>query len=723
MSTEASRRSRGPTRWLAGALIVAVLIGVGFWWRASRRHDIAHGALAGWNILLITVDTLRVDRVGVYGGTDLTPAIDRLANGGVQFSVAYAHAPMTLPSHASILTGLTPPGHGVRNNGAFVLSPSVNTLATYLQPRGYRTGAFVGAFVLDARFGLNRGFDRYDDFYGEQQGAVNFGFSERSAERVLQPAADWILGAAGAQASAAPWFAWVHLFDPHAPYRAPEHLRSDPYDNEVAYADRQLGRFLDRLRAARVLDRTLVVVTADHGESLGDHGEATHGLFAYDVVLRVPLLIVAPSLRPAVVDVPAAHVDIVPTVMDLIGLDLPRELHGRSLRDVLGGASGDAAPVYFEALDANLTRNWAPLQGVVADGWKYIDLPIPELYELARDSRETTNLASREARRLDTLDRRLRDVLDRLSEGAPADAPSVALDEESRARLRSLGYTGAPVAPGEQRKTGYTEADDPKTLVELNRQFQSALTLTGEGQLDRAIGQLQEVIRARPDFVTAYTSASSALIEAGRPEGAVDLLQRAPEPVRQLPEIRRHLASALLAANRPAEVVALLDGKTTMSGAELDTNITLGVALAQLGKLDQARDVFVRLLEIDPTSVGTLNNLGIVEMSAGRPLEAAAAFRGAVEIDPTYAPAWQGLGHALLPSDKDGAIVAWRHVVELTPNDFDTLYNLAMVLLEGGNRAEALPLLRRFAAEAPRDRHGPDLVRVEAIIKGLAQPR
>ena len=266
---------------VATAALLASLIACNRTSPTRANVDLHTGALAGSNVLLITIDTLRADRVGVYAGAgsrSLTPALDRLAAAGVRFTQAHAHAPLTLPAHTSILTGLAPPSHGVHNNGSTALSPSTPTLATMLHAAGYRTGAFVGAFVLDARFGLSRGFDVYDDRVGSDTGPVTFAFAERTADRVTALAGDWILSSRDQRPT--PWLCWIHLFDPHAPYRAPEPRVADPYDNEIAFTDAQLGHLFDRLRAAGQLDSTLIVMAADHGESLGEHGEMTHGLFA-----------------------------------------------------------------------------------------------------------------------------------------------------------------------------------------------------------------------------------------------------------------------------------------------------------------------------------------------------------------------------------------------------------------------------------------------------------
>src|SRR4051794_28795075 len=351
---------------------------------------LAPGGSRGGNVLLVTIDTLRRDRLGAYGnGGALTPTLDRLASDGARYTHARSHVPLTLPAHTSILTGRTPRSHGVHVNGASRLDAARPTLATVLQGNGYRTGAFIGAFVLAARFGLNRGFDEYDDRYPHE--SDTFKVADRRAAEVVKAAGDWILRAEGQTPSRSPrpWFAWVHLFDPHAPYDAPPDYRRDrsPYDAEIAYTDAMLGQLLDRLRAAHALDRALVVVTADHGESLGEHGEMTHGLFAYNATIAVPLIVAGTDIHAGTIDAPVAHMDLTPTVLDLAGVPVPDGLDGRSLvrppeRD---------RPLYFEAVDAALTRGWAPLTGIVQNATKFIDLPEAELYDLLADPGETSN--------------------------------------------------------------------------------------------------------------------------------------------------------------------------------------------------------------------------------------------------------------------------------------------------------------------------------------------
>ena len=359
-----------PMRRPVLTVLLAAAIAAGWltrgWWSvpASLPQDAAQ------NILLVTIDTLRADALGCYGGIAATPVIDALAAAGLRFTFAHAHAVVTLPSHASILTGRYPFEHGLRENSGYRLQEGMKTLPQLLKARGLATGAFVGAFPLDARFGLTPGFDEYDGRFDDMAGAAAFALPERPATTVVDRASRWIAARRDHQ-----WFAWVHVFDPHAPYAPPAPFDRDyatrPYAGEVAAVDRALAPLVDQLRS---LSRpTTVVLTSDHGEALGDHGETTHGLFAYEPTLRVPLIVsrVAPaggrSGTGAVIETPAQHVDIMPTMLDLLGAEgWDGAAPGRSLRTEESRAAGQSRPSYFEAMSSMLQFGWAPLRGVVA---------------------------------------------------------------------------------------------------------------------------------------------------------------------------------------------------------------------------------------------------------------------------------------------------------------------------------------------------------------------
>src|SRR4051812_31252219 len=410
------------------------------------------------NILLVTIDTLRADAIGASGNATVsTPWIDRLAAGGVRFDQAHASTVVTLPSHANILSGMYPFRHGVRENAGFRFPETTETLATLLRARGYRTGAFVSAFPLDSRFGLTRGFDVYDDRFPKSD-ATAFRVPERRGADTVTAALRWIDGAAPAASAAPgdrPWFAWVHIYEPHFPYAPPDpyasRFRERPYFGEVAAADAALGPLLQRVLDAASARPTLVILTGDHGEALGEHGEMTHGLFAYEATLHVPLIVYQPHLlTPRAIATPVRHVDILPTILDAIGAPLPASLDGQSLLPLAAGESAVPTVTYFESLSASINRGWAPLYGVARGSGKYFALPIPELYDLAADPAEAHDLSAArpaEMRELQTLLNGLR----------AEDRGAVPRREraETREQLRSLGYVTGAASP----KPHYTEAD------------------------------------------------------------------------------------------------------------------------------------------------------------------------------------------------------------------------------------------------------------------------
>ena len=466
-----------------------------------------------------------------------------------------------------------------------------------------------------------------------------------------------------------------------------------------------LGQLFDRLRAAHALDRTLVIVTADHGESLGEHGETTHGLFAYDATLAVPLILAGPSIGPgsstrlSATSTSCRRCSICSVSACRPGLD------GESL---VHPPASDRA-LYFEALDANLTRGWAPLTGVVRGGWKYIDLPIPELYDLAADPGETKNLADRDRARMDAMAAALKSIV---SSGSAAGAPR-ALDADAAARLRSLGYTGGLAGP---RARPYTDADDPKRLVGLSERFDTALEWFSEGRRDEALQAFEAIVAERPDFNTARTSAATALLSEGRAADAVALLRQAPPDQAGSPEILAKLGAAMSAAGDLAGAVATLERARQAGDENPDLFNDLGVIYARLGRTADARRMFETLVRQAPSAAGTWFNLGVLELGAGRAEAAAAALRRAVDAAPSYGEAWQALGAALVESDPNGAIDAWRRAEPLRPKDYDLLFNLGMTLADRHRGPEAVPYLERFLREAPRDRYARDMPAVRAAL-------
>lgn len=430
------------------------------------RSSPADAHVSPRRVLLITIDTLRLDRLSCYDKSRrLTPTIDSLAGDGVRFTRAYAQNVITLPSHCNILTGQYPIDHGVRDVVGFHLQPGVETMASILKERGFSTAAFVGAFPLSSIFGLARGFDVYDEL-ASSTGTITSEMLSNRAERRAGEVVSRFLTWMGSQGDR-PWFAWVHVYDPHDPYEPPEPFatkyRGSEYDGEVAHVDSELSRLVNALRVAHVMEGTVIVLTADPGEGLGDHGELTHAVFAYEEMLHVPLIILTGDkrVRGRTVDSLVQHVDIMPTVLDLLGFPLPAGIRGVPLAPLWSTGSPTPHPdVYFEAMTASYGMGWAPLQGIVSGDLKYIDLPIRELYDLRHDPLEKTNQAGERAPVADSLHSKLDAIRIRVD----AEGRREAVGTEVLEQMRSLGYI-AGSDPGSRKK--YTTEDDPKKLIDL----------------------------------------------------------------------------------------------------------------------------------------------------------------------------------------------------------------------------------------------------------------
>ena len=668
---------------------------------------------AGLNVLLITIDTLRADAIGAYGDARAaTPWIDRLAAGGVRFARAHAHNVVTLPSHSNILSGRHPFGHGVRDNAGFRFPRGTDTLATMLQRRGYRTAAFVSAFTLDSRFGLDAGFDVYDDGFAEGDAPAAFALPELRGTETVAAARRWL-----DQGGNGPYFCWVHLYDPHAPYEPPEPYASrfpdDPYRGEVAAADAALGALVESVLSAGRDGRTLIVLTGDHGESLGEHGERTHGIFAYEGTLHVPLILFAPRVMTArVVDDEVGHVDVLPTVLDALGLPLPAALSGRSLLALASGRSAPAAPTYFEALSGQTTRGWAPLHGVTSGGWKYVDLPLPELYDLGADPREERNLAaSRPAER-----ERLRAALSafRSEDRGPGRRRE---DPEVRDKLRALGYISAAAPVGKR----YTEDDDPKRLIDLDAAIETVIARHRAGDVLGALALCEEVVARRPDMPAALVQLALLRRKAGELGPAVEALRRAVAVSPEDEGTASLLGSYLNEAGRAAETERLLAPYSDRKDAALDTLVARGAALAQLGRSREARASFDRAVAADPSRALTLVQRATVEMMAHDDAGARADLEAAVARDDRLALAHHTLGLlAARRGDEAEAERRFRRALALDGGNYDAMLNLGSLLAHRGRRSEAQPLLARFVEGAPPSVYAREIAQARAWLRKVA---
>ena len=700
--------SRPALRWLAAAVLLGVA-GFVAWTRfgtAVRRDP-------GLSVLLVTIDTLRFDALGAYGHkTVQTPWIDRLAHEGIRFETAHAHNVVTLPSHANLLSGLYPLGHGVRDNSGFRFPADRETLAARLKANGYRTAAFVSAFPLDSRFGLDAGFDLYDDRLGgaETQLTRAFEVPERKGSATVAAALSWL-----AEHRAEKTFAFVHLYEPHFPYTPAEpfaeRFRDDPYHGEVSTADAALEPLLRPLLDAGADGRTLVVLTSDHGEGLGAHGEQTHGIFAYEATLRVPLVVYAPRiLRPALVRTPVRHVDVVPTVLDALALPLPADLPGRSLLPLAAAGESATSPSYFEALSSSLNQGWAPLRGVLRDGLKYVDLPLPELYDLRADPREENNLAASRPEDLESM----RSLLGRLRQEDRGTTRQKE-DPATLEQLRALGYLAGGSAPVKER---YTEEDDPKRLIEVDTRSREVLGLFRQGRIAEATALCRENIRRRPGMPLAYLHLAFLERAQGNMGAAVAAARKAFELRPLDAEHVSLLAVYLTEAGRPKEAADLLEPYMTAVQPDVDVLSARGVALAALGRREEALASFERAGTIDPSNPMVLVNVGTVFLQAGERDTARRAFEAALELDANVARAHNSLGViASMEGRTEEALARWKRAVGLNPSDYQTLFNLGFTLRKLGRAEESRPYFEAYLRYAPVALEARDITRVKAWLR------
>jgi choline-sulfatase len=646
------------------------------------------------NLLLVTLDTVRADHLGCYGdGQAVTPWLDRLAGEGIRFANASAAVPLTLPSHTSILSGLLPPHHGLRNNGLGALPAGTGTLASLLAGKGYRTGAFVGAFVLDRRFGLNQGFEVYDD---------------EIPRDVVDRALAWLAGE-----DARPFFLWVHLYDAHAPYLPPPEWAARhpgrPYDGEVSEVDEQVGRILAELERRGLTGKTVVAVAADHGESLGEHGELTHGLLLYEPTLHVPLLVSAPGrLTPRVVDAPVSLVDLAPTLAGLLGQSLAapkaRPLDGRDLSsDLLDGGEPAAGEVYAESQYPAIF-GWSPLTALRRRGLKYISAPSPELYDLRQDPGETSNLMNQVPARTAEPARGFASRLAELEAGAVATPRSAAPDAETRARLASLGYVAGPAAPRAEAGAARSASPDPKTMVALFQRFEQANANLQDGKLDAALGELEALVAADPPNPVFRGKLAAAWRDRGEMAKAVPLYRQAAEAAPADPEAWYNLAAALQEAGRLAEARQAIGQALRLDGSRPEAHNTLGIVELGEGKLEAAKRDFETASQLDPRNALAMNNLGNVLRAMGRLDEAERAYQRSAALAPHFAEPLNGLGALQVERDKPlAALPYFERALALSPAYHEVRLNRAIAHDMAGDAAAAGNAYRDFLAATAGD--------------------
>lgn len=664
--------ARGVLRLLAPVALLLTGCGETPSWSQSRQP----------NVVLVTVDTLRADHVGAYGAaTGATPNLDRLAREGTRFEQAISQAPLTLPSHATILTGMLPTEHGVRNNGAGGLAPEHATLAEAFAAKGYATGAFVGAFVLDRRYGLDQGFDLYDDEIDRDDTRAGALEAERDAIAVTDRALRWLGEAKG------PFFAWVHLYDPHAPYVPPEPYRSrfaaSPYDGEIAATDAQIGRLLALLEEKGLRDETIVVVTGDHGESLGEHGELTHGLLLFESTLRVPLIISAPSTKPGrVVREPVSLADLAPTIAALAQAPLARvgRAAGRDLSaSLLGEGEPPSAAIYSETKYPEMF-GWSGVSALRAGAAKLVASPGRRLYDLAADPAESRDVSTEQRRALHDLDAKLEAI-----RGAETTAAPLPVDAEAMAKLASLGYVGGVPAAAEGPRP------DPHAMAPLFMRFEKATWASNDGRLSEAIAELEALVKADPANPVFRGSLGKALRDAGRHDRAVHVYQEAVALNPSDAEAWYNLAVALGDAGRKRQAAEAMGEAIRRGGKQPEAHNTLGVVLAAEGKPEEAIREFERAVELDPRHARALNNLGNVLRDTGRLDDAARAYERAIAADGDYADPMNGMGVLEVQRKRPAEAIGWfDRALKLAPENVEVRLNRAIALEVAGDRRAAI---------------------------------
>jgi len=676
------------------------------------------------NVLLITIDTLRPDRLSCYSSEHIqTPHIDSLAVSGALFLNAFAHTPTTLPSHTNILLGTTPLYHGVHDNQNFIARDEFLSLAEHLKGEGYATGAFVGAFPLDSRFGLTQGFDVYDDNYGSKN-YQEFSYVERPAEVVIQNALEWL------EVQEKPWFLWIHCFDPHQQYNPPEPFKTRyldaPYNGEVAYVDHELGKVFSYLKNNGLKDKTVIIFTGDHGESLGQHGESTHGYFAYNSTLWIPLIINSPGMKSVVVDKHVCHVDIYPTVCDILNIPTPDFCQGISLEPALRGKKTknlDSRAIYFESLYPYYNRGWAPLTGIIQNKLKYVDSPIPELFDLEKDFDELENGA--EGKNLSPYRKRLEEVLKELSYSGKATAAKK-VDRDTMERLRSLGYISAPQASPKQN---FTEQDDLKVLLPYQNQLQKAMGMYHKGNVDEGIDILEKIVRERKDFDQAYAYLATLYKVKKDYKKAVEILKEGYQNCPTSYKVITTFGIFLTEVQEYDAAIQILQHGLELIDYDPELWNYLGVAYWRKGDLDEALETFDRSLSLDHNYSIAFNNKGSVYLSKFLTTRdrmdldrATENFKKSIQLDPGYASAYNGLGAAYSQAgDIEGAIRSWEKAVEINPGLGFSLYNLGTAYMRKGDKTRALEYLNEYKKKEYRRLPQKEKEKLDALIQSCRQ--
>jgi arylsulfatase A-like enzyme/Tfp pilus assembly protein PilF len=708
----------------------------------------------GTNLVVITLDTTRADHLGAYGYDKIkTPNLDDLASRGTLFRRAISQVPLTLPSHTSLFTGTFPVHHGVRDNGGYFVPPAAVTLAEVLKQNGYRTAAFVSAFVLDSKWGLDQGFETYfDDFDITKADETGMGEVQRPGGQTNEAALRWMQRTD----AKAPFFVWIHYYDPHDPYEPPEPFRTEYsgrlYDGEIAYTDTLVGQVIDALKARGLLKKTIIIVAGDHGEGLGQHHEENHGVFLYGEALHVPLIITLPARAAGKVDQTVELVDVMPTVLDLLQIARPKPVQGRSLVPLMRRGKLPESPALSESLYAEKHYGWSPLYSLMTDSFHFIESPKPELFDVRSDPGENKNLYSPSDPMSKTMRERVQELLQQYAAGGQQQA-SAEMDLESQEILKSLGYIGS--GPSEKMKESGRNID-PKDKIELVESVHAAFGDMHHNRYDEAKIRIEKIIAADPEMVDAHFLQGMIASKQERYQDAVsafqDTLKLRPDhlfavfnlalvfrktgdsgkAMEGFKEVLRQDPHYVYAMVNLAELYAerkdpekaseyyhrairryeeMLQSSTTVDAIASIHDTMSGVYFSE-GKLDDAQREIEALVRLQPGRPDAHYNLAQIYETRGEAQKAEEEYRNEIRYNPTNMKAYNDLAVLLWESKQfDRAVPALQDLLKLQPDSFAGCYMLADSMLQtGGDLQQARSLAERAVQINPQFRRAAELL-------------
>jgi arylsulfatase A-like enzyme/Tfp pilus assembly protein PilF len=689
---EAPKKSLKRTMFLIPVFVI--LASVLFFWALKPKYRIKRSGEL--NVLLFTLDTTRADHIGCYGYSKAkTPSLDSLAANGVRFANTYCQVPLTAPSHCSLMTSMYPISHHVHDNGFYYLAPEFDTLAKILKNKGFKTAAFVSSFSLDSRFGLDQGFDFYDDTFESEEFLKSFR-SERKADKTSASFWKWL-----DQNSGNKFFSWVHYFDPHFPYDPPSPFKEEfadrPYDGEIAFMDYYLGKTIDKLREKNILDKTLIICVGDHGEALGEKNEIDHGLFLYDVTLRVPLILYAENHLPKglVVQSRVRVIDVLPTVLDILKITPSLQCQGVSLVPQLSGKKRPSLPTYLETFMPREYYGWSELIGLIDGDYKYIQAPKPELYDLAKDSEETANLFQKEAKVSVGMKDKLKAMIAQYPSKTPPGGKKLSLEEQER--LSSLGYVGGQVLESSSDKP----LADPKDKTTEYGVYVYAKKYEFEGDYPKAEEYYRQALGFSPEVAWNYVHLALLYRRIGRIKEGIDVLESGN---RRLPNnliILSRLASFYVRGGRLPEAIESAQAVLKMDPKYFDALYIMGLSLVNTGKWAEALGFFERAMEIEPENLSLELEYAFCLVANGRGAEANKIYNKLKREYPRDYKIYQDM--AIMYESLHDMKQAREHMkqaVDLNPS-FETYFNYAILLEKIGDLREAAYYLRRYLETTP----------------------